>query len=121
MSPNLYPECVTWFNQRIMTGTPNKMATGTPSSFQIGDGIEIVLGPDNVIPGTVYAVKFSGNGTVSYDIAVPVEGAGYCTIIQDIRGSMRGKGGTETAEDLQLIGIEEIAPEVRRSTLRLVE
>jgi hypothetical protein len=112
----------TWFNQRIATTAPVKMYVDLPSSFQIGDAIEILLTEDVApIEGVVYAIKFSGNGAVSYDIAIPIKDAEHYTIITNIRGSMRPKGSDKTEQELQLIDLEEISPLIKRSLLHIVE
>ncbi|MDP1722765.1 MAG: hypothetical protein Q8L37_06170 [Candidatus Gottesmanbacteria bacterium] len=111
----------TWFNQQIATTAPKKMDIDLPSQFQIGDEIEIVVNGLGIVSGTVFAIKFSGNGTVNYDLAIPIASTSHYTIINDIRGSMRKKGEDQSAEDLNLIGIEEILPNIKRSMFHLVE
>jgi len=115
-------EYQTWFNQRIATIAPVKMEVDLPSSFQIGADIEILLSEDAPpISGVVYAVKFSGNGAVSYDIAVPIKDTEHYTIITDIRGSMRPKGSYIPEQELQLIDLEDIKPRLKRSLFHVVE
>lgn len=112
----------TWFNQRIANKSPTKMSIDLPSQFQIGEEIELVcLGDLSPIEGVVFAVKFAGNGTVNYDIAVPIKGTEHFTIITDIRGQMRKKGSLETADELKLVGIEEITPYLNQASLYVVE
>lgn len=102
------PDFVTWFNQQMTSTRPPAAHMELPSNFQIGDEVEIVADNLDLVSGVVYAVRFAANGTVSYDLAVPIAGTSHFAIMEQVRGSMRAKGASDSAEDLSLIGVEEL-------------
>lgn len=100
-------ELKTWFNQQIANQPPKPAHCELPSNFQIGDEIEILL-DDADVPGFIYAVKFSSNGTLSYDIMVPIKDTHLYAIVNGARGAIRAKGSSQTAEELELIDAKEL-------------
>jgi hypothetical protein len=86
----------TFYNQRLLNMKPEAGPLKLPSFYQIGDDVEFALEPEGgeteIFSAVIYAVKFSGNGSVSYDLAVPVNGSSYFTIISDIRDGLRKAG-----------------------------
>lgn len=113
----------TYFHEQVLCQKPERTAVELPSQFQIGDPVEIVLGDssNDVIKGVfVYAVRFAGNGTVAYDLAVPTGTPGLYAVANRVRGSMRPAGSSSTAEELQLVQIEEILPAIKRSTFKVI-
>lgn len=125
----------TYFGEQVICTRPEPAAVELPSQFQIGDAVEIVLGEEAnhaVIFGAyVYAVRFAGNGTVKYDVAIPIPGTEFFAVANGVRGSLRPKGAQATAEELQLVPItaeglqlvpiEEIAPALRRSAFSVIQ
>lgn len=115
----------TFYNQRICDMKPSAGPIGLPSAYQIGDAVESVLcaspeGKEVTVSGYVYAVKFSANGSVAYDLAVPIAGVeSHYTVIADIRGGLRAAGSNEEPDSLVEV-TPELKARVRRSLLASV-
>lgn len=115
----------TYYDQRICNRKPSKGPIELPSAYQIGDAVESVLcdspdGQEVTVSGYVYAVKFAANGSVAYDLAVPISGVeSHYTVITDIRGGLRRAGSNDEPDTLVEV-TPELKAHVRRSLISSV-
>lgn len=115
-------EMTTYYNQRICNRKPSIGPIELPSAYQIGDAVESVLsdkpdGQEVTVSGYVFAVKFAANGSVAYDLAIPIAGVdSHYTVISDIRGGLR-KAGSNDAPDTLVEITPELKAAVRRSLI----
>lgn len=105
----------TYFNGQILSAKPKKTPTELPSSYQVGDDVDLFFGPTSFIQATVFSVKFGGDGAVSYDLAVQISNSGFYAVCNNIRGSMRKSGSTDTPDHLVEFNKEFISDMKRRS------
>jgi hypothetical protein len=118
-------EMRTLYNRMMCNAKPEKGPVQLPSQFQVGDEVEIVLSEEfdetaTVVVCYVFAVKFSADGSVSYDLAVPVPGVeSYFTIISGIRGGLRAYGSKEDPDTLIEV-TPQLKSNVRRSMIEPV-